>query len=180
MPEAAAAVFDRERDRGRGPVLMTELEPMLLSRLRMLGEETYNSLPDASEGLGNRLYAAAHEEVTWDAVLAAAKSKRYALARLRRMAICAALGVREGMADGVPPYARLLAATEKGKGLLRTIGNSSSMPVVTKPATVRDLSREALGVFNLGAMAHDLYVLAYSANEERRGGADWRTGPALV
>lgn len=180
MPEAAAAVFAREHDRGRGPVLMPELEPMLLSRLRMLGEEAYHILPDASEGLGNRLYTAAHEEATWDAVLAAAKTKRYALARIRRMSMSAVLGIQTGMADGIPPYARLLAATEKGRGLLREASNKTRVPIVTKPATVKELSREALAVYNLGALAHDLYVLGYVANGERRGGADWKTGPALV
>ena len=32
----------------------------------------------------------------------------------------------------------------------------------------------------LGAAARDLYVLAASAREERRGGSDWRTGPAVI
>ncbi|NCB52136.1 MAG: nucleotidyltransferase [Clostridia bacterium] len=180
IPDTAAAVYDRERDRGRGPVLMTDLEPMLLSRLRMLGEEAYHQLPDASEGLGNRIYAAAHEEATWDAVLAAAKTKRYALSRIRRMAICAALGVRAGMADGIPPYARLLAASETGRTLLRDAANRTRVPIVTKPATVKEIDREALGIYNLGVMAHDLYVLGYAAKEERRGGADWKIGPALI
>ncbi|HBD87170.1 MAG TPA: nucleotidyltransferase, partial [Clostridiales bacterium] len=137
-------------------------------------------LPDASEGLGNRLYAAAREEPTWDALLAAAKTKRYALARIRRMAVCAALGIRAGMAEGVPPYARLLAATDRGRQLLRGIANRGRLPVITKPAAVKTLSKEALALYNLGVMAHDLYVLGYSANEERRGGADWKTGPALI
>ena len=180
IPGPAAAVYDRERDRGRGPVLMTDMEPMLLSRLRMLGQETYRALPDASEGLGNRLYAAAHEAAGWDAVLAAAKTKRYALARIRRMALCAALGVGAGMAEGIPPYARLLAASETGRTLLREAANRASVPIVTKPATVKELGREALELYNLGVMAHDLYVLGYTAKEERRGGADWKIGPALV
>ncbi len=180
MPGEADEVYGRERDRGRGPVQMTDLEPMLLSRLRMLGEEAFNGLPDASEGLGNRLYAAAREEPTWDALLAAAKTKRYALARIRRMAVCAALGIRAGMAEGVPPYARLLAATDRGRQLLRGIANRGRLPVITKPAAVKTLSKEALALYNLGVMAHDLYVLGYSANEERRGGADWKTGPALI
>ncbi len=32
-----------------------------------------------------------------------------------------ATGMKAGMAEGTPPYARLLAATEKGKLLLREI-----------------------------------------------------------
>ncbi len=180
MPDEAAEVFERERSLGRAPVLMGALEPLLLSRLRMLPDAAFSELPDATEGLGNRLCAAAREESSWDAVLAGAKSKRYALARIRRMSMCACLGVKAGMSAGTPPYARLLAATERGRTLLRQISGETGIPVVTKPATVKELSNEALGVYTLTSRAHDLYALAASAREERRGGADWRASPALV
>lgn len=180
MPEEAARVFRREREQGRGPVLMTNMEPMLLSRLRALPDAAFSALPDATEGLGNRLCAAVREEATWDGVLSAAKSKRYALARIRRMAMCACLGVTAGMTEGVPPYARLLAATERGRAVLREVSNRTRIPILTKPATIRDLSKEALAVFNMGVSAHDLYVLGYAVRQERRGGGDWRTGPAMV
>ena len=97
LPRAAAEIFAREKTRGRGPVLPEVLESALLSRLRMLPQTVYNALPGATEGLGNSLYRAAHEEPTLDGVLAAAKSKRYALARIRRMTMCAALGVTAGL-----------------------------------------------------------------------------------
>lgn len=180
MPDAALAVFEREAERGRGPVLMETLEPMLLARLRMLPDEELSRLPDASEGLGNRLRAAVRDEPTLDGVLAAAKSKRYALSRIRRMTMCACLGVREGMAEGVPPYARLLAASERGRELLRRAQDKSRIPIITKAAAARQLPRETLSVFELGSGARDLYVLGYRAAAERRGGTDWRTGPALV
>lgn len=180
MPDAALAVFEREAERGRGPVLMETLEPMLLARLRMLPDEEFARLPDASEGLGNRLRAAVRDEPTLDGVLAAAKSKRYALSRIRRMTMCACLGVREGMAEGVPPYARLLAASERGRELLRRAQDKSRIPIITKAAAARQLPRETLSVFELGSGARDLYVLGYRAAAERRGGTDWRTGPALV
>ena len=96
------------------------------------------------------------------------------------MAISACLGVTAGMTEALPPYARLLAATERGRALLREVSNRTRIPVITKPATIRELSREALSVFNMGVSAHDLYVLGYAAREERRGGGDWRTGPAMV
>ena len=180
MPDAAIAVFEREAERGRGPVLMETLEPMLLARLRMLPDEGFSRLPDASEGLGNRLRAAVRDEPTLDGVLAAAKSKRYALSRIRRMTMCACLGVREGMAEGVPPYARLLAASERGRKLLRRAQDKSRIPIITKAAAARQLPRDTLSVFELGSGARDLYVLGYRAAAERRGGTDWRTGPALV
>lgn len=180
IPAEALEVFDRERKLGRGPILMSSLEPMLMSRLRMFDDAYFSSLPDATEGLDNRLCGAVREESSWDGILAAAKSKRYALSRIRRMCICACLGVRAGMSGGIPPYARLLAATETGRELLREISGKTQVPVITKPAKIKEMSIDAFSCFSMGARAHDLYVLAAAAREERRGGGDWRRGPAMV
>lgn len=178
MPRAADRVLEREREQGRGPVFMSRLETAILSRLRMLPASDYAALPDASEGLENRLVAAM-EEPTLDGVLAAAKSKRYALARLRRMCMCAALGIKAGMNEGTPPYARLLAASARGRELLRLIDGRSSVPVITKSASGRKLPRDARECFELNARAHDLFVLGCPAVAERRGGGDWRATPKV-
>ena len=180
LPKAAAEISAREKTLGRGPVLPEELERALLSRLRMLPQAAYNTLPGASEGLGNSLYRAAHEEPTLDGVLAAAKSKRYALSRIRRMTMCAALGVTAGMDAGTPPYARVLAIGTQGRELLRAIDARTSVPVITKPAAGRSLPGEAGEIFALTADAHDLYVLGCPAREERRCGGDWRASPFVL
>ncbi len=179
MPREAHAVLEREREQGRGPVLMGALETAVLSRLRMLGKADFAAIPDAAEGLENRL-AAAMEEPTLDGVLAAAKSKRYALARLRRMCMCAALGIRAGMNELSPPYARLLAVGPNGRELLRMIEGRARVPVITKSAMGRKLPREARECFELNARARDLFVLGCPAAGERRGGGDWRLTPAIV
>lgn len=179
MPREAHAVLEREREQGRGPVLMGALETAVLSRLRMLGKADFAAIPDAAEGLENRL-AAAMEEPTLDGVLAAAKSKRYALARLRRMYMCAALGIRAGMNELSPPYARLLAVGPNGRELLRMIEGRARVPVITKSAMGRKLPREARECFELNARARDLFVLGCPAAGERRGGGDWRLTPAIV
>ena len=175
MPREAHAVLERERGQGRGPVLMGALETAVLSRLRMLGKADFAAIPDAAEGLENRL-AAAMEEPTLDG----AKSKRYALARLRRMCMCAALGIRAGMNELSPPYARLLAVGPNGRELLRMIEGRARVPVITKSAMGRKLPREARECFDLNARARDLFVLGCPAAGERRGGGDWRLTPAIV
>lgn len=180
IPERALRIYRRETESGRGPYTMAEFESALLSRLRMLPPEAFGTLPDSADGMGKRLCAAVREEPTFNAILASAKSKRYALARIRRMCMCAALGVREGMNAGTPPYARVLAANARGRELLKTAGESGRIPVVTKPAAVRGLSKECEDVFALGAAARDFYVLGSAAEAERRGGTDWRTGPKIV
>ena len=180
MPAAVAAVYEKDAAMGRGMPATDRLETAILSRLRMLDEMRCAALPDASGGLGERLRKAAAEEPSLDAVFAAVKNKRLAMSRVRRATLCAALGVENGMASGVPPYARLLAATEKGRELLGEIKKSSAVPILTKPAAVRELDAESVKIFTLGAAAHDLYALGYRAAEERRGGADWRTGPKII
>lgn len=180
VPEEASAVYKREDKMGRGPVTPQLLESAVMSRLRMLPPGAFAALPDAAEGLDNRIYRAAAEECSVDAILAASKSKRYALSRIRRMVMCAALGITAGMAADTPPYARVLAANERGCALLREMNEKSRIPVITKPADVKNRSEECRSLFELCSSAHDLYVLGYTARQERRGGADWRTSPKIL
>lgn len=180
MTKEAYEVLKREREQGRGPVFPETLETALISRFRMLTPEDYARLPDSAEGLGNRLCDAAKEEVTIDGILSAAKTKRYALSRIRRMYMCAALGVKAGDAEGIPPYTRVLAANSTGREALRAIQEKSAIPVITKPAEMKELSNESRALFELESSAHDLYTLGYSAREERRGFAEWRISPTMV
>lgn len=180
VPKESAKIIIREIEQGRGPVFMEDLEPAILSRFRMMKVGDFIDIPDDSEGLANRLFAAAHEETSLDAILSAAKTKRYALSRIRRMCLSAVLGIKKGQADGIPPYVRVLAANEKGRAVLKIMSDKASIPVITKPAAVKELSPTCKELFELESSAHDLYVLAFSAKEERRGNADWRTSPKII
>ncbi len=180
LPESVYDVCLRENKLGRGPVVMNSLENAVLSRLRMLPDAAYAALPDVGEGLHNRIARSAREECTLDAVVAAAKSKRYALSRIRRIIMCAALGINADMAVDTPPYARVLAATSRGCALLREMADKSRIPVITKPADIRDCGEECRKLFELDSLARDFYVLGYPARSERRGGSDWRTSPKIV
>ena len=179
IPEQAFSVFEREHKQGRAH--NAELfEIAMLSRLRALGREDYNCLPDSGDGLGNRLWKAVRTEATFDAVLASAKTKRYALSRIRRMCMCAALGIDAQMSQWLPYYGRVLACSEKGFAVLRGIEAGEGFSIVTKPASANKLSATERKIFQLGADAHDLYSLAYLAKCERKGGKDWRTSPFVV
>lgn len=179
VPDDVLSICRREGKLGRGPVLMENLEPAIISRLRMLSDADFAKIPDAGEGLYKRLANAAREECSIDAILAATKSKRYALARIRRMMMCAALGITAEMAQTRTPYARVLAANERGCELLKDINARSRVPVITKPASVKTLDSECRELFELCSDARDLYVLGYTAKAERRGGTDWRTSPYM-
>lgn len=180
LPGPAAEVFRAEAEAGRGPVTLEKLDTALVSRLRMLPPEAFDKLPDAGEGLGGRLCAAAHAQPDVESVLAAAKTKRYAMSRLRRMLLCACLGVNAADRAGGVPYIRVLAMSRKGRGLLREMRSRAALPVITKPARIRELDARARRVFALECAAADLYCLAFAPGRERRALSEWRASPFVL
>ena len=178
MPSAAAGIFSEEIDSGRGPVSMITCELAILSRLRAMSDYSY--LPDASEGLDHRLARYAASEATVTEVLERVKTKRYAMSRIRRMLICACLGISAGDSCGPPPYIRVLAMNRIGMKLLKESQNRTQTPVIVKPASAKKLSGQAGDIFRKEAAATDFYSLAYPAQSKRTGGQEWRTGPVII
>ena len=179
IPAAAMAVYRSAADSGqiRDDRL---LETALLSRLYAVKPGAFDALPDAGGGTGRRLYSAARNGGGTEQIAAAASSKRFTNARMRRMLLCAALGVCAEDTKGVPPYIRVLAVNEKGRALLRERGEKSAIPILKKPAAARALGERAERIFTLGAGAHDLYRLGCASRAGIQPDADWRRNPAIV
>jgi len=178
MPLDAALVTKEEIASGRGPVSMKSCELAMLSRLRAMVD--YSTLPGATEGLEHRLMRFAASEPSVDAILEKVKTKRYAMSRLRRMLMCACLGITAGDSREPPPYIRVLAMNRTGRMLLREAGKLSELPIITKPASVQKLSERAVGLFLKEAAATDFYSLAYPDEGKRHGGQEWRQTPFLL
>ena len=85
MPEASADVLDRELSAGRAPVSLAGCERAVLSRLRTMEEEEFAPYDGGGEGLYHRFFRAVSTGRTLDELLEEAKTKRYTLARLRRL-----------------------------------------------------------------------------------------------
>lgn len=180
IPAEAEKVYKKEREQGRELTDRSLLEIAMLSRLRMFDEEYFENIPDGGDGAGRRLYKAVREEGGLDGVISAAKTKRYALSRIRRMCLNACLGVKKGMNEGIPPYARVLAADAAGCEIIKAADKKGSLPIITKPASVKAMSSECQAVFDIGAAAHDFYVLGRKATGERRSGEDYRQSPVII
>ena len=184
VPTAAEEIYRREQQEGRAALSPGEQERLFLSRLRWLKEETFRELPDAGDGLGNRLYSAVRSETSYEEVLKATATRRYPMARIRRLCICAALGIPAATAAGRPPYARILALNERGRRILHEAEEKQGLagtriPLLSKPSHVRELDDRAQMIFDLGAQAHDFYTLFYPTEGQRLCGEDWRRGPAV-
>ena len=180
MAPAMAEVYCREEAAGRAPVLAETCERAVLARLRSMTEAEFAALDEGGEGLANRFRAAAQSAATLADLLAAVKTKRYAYARLRRMALWAYLGITPGDRPERVPYLRVLAANERGRALLGQMRKTASLPVITKPAEVRRMSPEVQRVFALEARATDLYTLAYPELTAAAAGSEWTESPVIL
>lgn len=177
IPGEAWDVFRCADEAGRGFVSPESLRTAILSRLRERTPEDFAAVPDAAEGLHFRLYEAARRGVSPEEIADLARSKRYAHARLRRMVMCAALGVRAGDADGVPPYIRALGFDARGAALLREMKTHAALPVIIKSARIRDENETARRVFDLGSRARDLWVLGWQNRAAQAADSDYRSTP---
>ena len=106
-------------------------------------EEDFAPFDGGGEGLYHRLYDAVQRETTIDGILAAAKSKRYAYARLRRLLLAAYLGVTPEDIPQRVPYLRVLACNARGREVLRCMKTTAAAPVLTRSADVRRLDAGA-------------------------------------
>lgn len=176
MPSAAADILRRELSAGR----ITDIrraERSILAHLRQLDEEALAFYDGGGEGLYHRVYDAVHRCATLEALLAAAKTKRYTAARIRRMLLAAWLGMADAPVE--VPYIRVLAANETGRKLLRQLRRQGK-PVLTKAADVAALGPAAEALFRAEAAYTDLYVLAYASLEQAVPGGDWRLTPIMT
>lgn len=175
LSASAAGILRREIDAGR-MADMALCERGILAHLRRKSEEEFLPYDGGNEGLYHRFYQAVQDSCTLEEVLQKAKTKRYAYARLRRMALAAYLSL-----PPVPeqvPYLRLLAADETGRRLLRQMQKAGA-PVLTKPADVGKLGGQAAALFARECGMTDLYTLAYTDLSQSLCGSDWRTTPVM-
>jgi predicted nucleotidyltransferase len=179
MPPSAFSILMREAEARRAPVLSCASEIAILSNLRRMTEQDFSMLPDASEGLHLRLRKAASQS-TLQEVLDSAKTKRYAYSRIRRMVLCAYLGITAPMTAMAPPYVRVLAFNRRGRVLINTIKDQCRLPLITKPAAIKTLLEDAQKMFSLESKATDLYVLSYPGRENSASGQEWRISPIFI
>ena len=175
MPEPAAAVLRRELAAGRVTDVQ-HVERAILARLRQMDEAVFAAYDGGGEGLYHRVYDAVRRCATLEELLTAVKTKRYPAARLRRMVLAAWLDVEP--APDTVPYARVLAANEAGRRVLRQM-QDAGQPVLTKAADVAALGKAAETLFRQEAACTDLYVLAYEALWQSAPGSDWRLTPVM-
>lgn len=157
MPAAAGEILCEAVAAGRGPADSSRLEGALLARLRSMTSADLAALPFVSEGLENRLWQAAQTASTVEGWLAAVKTRRYPMARLRRILWASLLGLPSESAFPQVPYVRVLGMNERGREILSAA--RPTLPLLTRSSQVDAMDDTAKAVFTLECRATDLHAL---------------------
>ncbi len=176
MPEASFAVLEQEIQSGAAPVVRDAVDQAILAHLRRLDAAALIPFCSGDNGLAHRLADAIRDNTSFSEICTAAQTRRYPLARVRRVLLRAWLGLPQSVSPE-PQYIRVLAIGRQGRTILRRMKDTCALPVVIKPVTERSLPENLQPALARDALADDLYALAYPAPELRVGGGHFRKTP---
>lgn len=160
LPEESFALLSEEIKQQRAPADYIRLERAILSTLRRMSRSELSLLPDISEGLENRIFTAVRESSSLMECLSKIKTKRYSLARIRRILLSAFLGINKDVYSFGLPYIRILGMNNRGQEILRAAKEKALLPIVTRSRNIFKLGENANKLFQLECIATDLYMLS--------------------
>lgn len=159
MPLEAYHVLKEEISSGRAPANLSFVERAMLASFRQMDRDTFSSLPDISEGLENRIFASVQNAGSMMDLLKTVKTKRYPMARIRRILLSAFLGITKEDAKGLPPYLKILGIGKNGEKILRCAKELNQLPIISRFADAGQLDPRARRIMELENKATDLYSL---------------------
>lgn len=148
-----------EQCRNNGKISdMKNLEKIILYKLRTISMEELQNIPDVGQGLEYRLKQASSSDSV-NTLLETVKTKRYTMARLRRILMNMLIGITKDDLKILPPYARVIAMNEHGREILALCKNSS-IPVSTSLSKLAKNGKNAERFVYLEGIASDIYGLS--------------------
>jgi len=147
---------------GEQAVSVSALSSLILYALRRMEPEELAALPDVSEGLENLICRECRTTNCYEELLMRLKSKRYTLARLRRIMMCALLGIKEqAAADGLDhAYIRVLGVRKAAMPLLSELGKNATLPVIIRGEDTKDLPDGVRNLLKVDRLSGEIYSLA--------------------
>lgn len=161
MPAASFAILKAAHELGEITQQTGRLKDALMVHLRRISAEECATLPWLSEGLENRIYRESRIAPDYDALLDAVKTRRYPMARLKRVLWASLIGINAADTTGLPPYIRILGMNQRGKEILAHA--SPTLPILSRASQIDELDAPAKRIFALECTATDLQAMAMHA-----------------
>lgn len=161
IPNSAAEIFKSDFSSQRGPFDVKKVELPMLSKIRSMDASQFSLIPDVAEGLENRIFSAAQKSCSLEELYTEIKSKRYTMSRIRRIILCAYLGIDRTYTASLPPYIRVLGFNERGIEILRAAKKSAAVPIFMRHADFANADKISRKIYALECRSTDLYTLCF-------------------
>ncbi len=185
MPPSSLKTLENSFNLGFGPVSYSNLDQLILYRLRAASIDEIANIPDVIEGLENRFKEASMKATSYTEILHATKTKRYTMTRLQRILIHALIHLEKHHLStfnhgGGAQYARVLAFSKNGPPLIKHLKQHSSIPILTNINREPLKTEIARKMLSFDILATNIYCLAYPNSKHRIGGWDYYKKPFFL
>lgn len=155
---------------------LRRLETAILARLRLMTPSEIEKAPNVLMGLENRIYKATRVSNNLAELYMLVKTKRYTMARIRRIIMSVFIGTKKSDLRQPPCYIRILGMNDRGREILAKADTSLPMDTSLKALMQYGDKQKRLG--HLEEVAGNLYALAF---EKRRVcGLDYTEKPVIL
>ncbi len=139
IPSAAVEILKNE-----APHSLKALEKTVFFHLARISAEELAKIADVSEGLENRIKAAALSATSLEELVDHIKTKRYTHSRIRRIVLSALLGLTDADRKADPCYIKILAHNETGKKLIADAKKKATLPIVRNTSQINKLGNSEI------------------------------------
>lgn len=142
----------------------------IIYTLRKMTLSEIATLPDVSEGLENKIKAAANTSNNLEELILKIKSKRYTQSRIQRILLYALLNISEkdiAMSKKQMPYIRVLGFNKNGKKIISAIANQNpklQIIVSVKKFMENNTDKHLHTMISKDIFASNVYTLGYEYN----------------
>ena len=166
-------LLQKQLSEQRAPAALSGLSQAVLYRLRCMTGDELSRIADVSEGLENPILRAAKSASNIAELLNAVKTKRYTLARLKRILFNALLGITREQQELAAYsddalYIRVLGIRQSKLHLLSELQENAALPIVLRRSDAESLPFNAKQTLELTRRASLIRALACPGNASCR------------
>ena len=151
-----------ENHRIRYPIYANDFSLLMKYRLLSESSESLTEYADVTPDLANRILNYRNSFLTWEQFCDLLKTKEITYTRISRMLLHILLNIRRSdmetyAASGFSEYARILGFSKADTMVLKELKNYSRIPLISKLASAKGLSRSGVRMLDTDIFAADLY-----------------------
>ena len=164
LPKKELEDISGQISRGSFPASLSGLSDLIMYRFRIMTAKEAAELPEAAEGLENLFLLHAGDSADAEEMLSKVKSKRYTMARLKRICMYALLGItgkiqEAAMSDSSSLYLRVLGVKESSLDMIPALTKKAVLPIIIQANDRDKLTGTAKKIEAISAAAHAVRAL---------------------